>query len=331
MIHIKVKKIYIYICILFIFCISIYYEYEKLDLQLFSPKQYVYVLGDVIGIKAETSGVMVLNNEENIKYIDSIDQGDNILYIDGHKVNNSQQIYDILNKLKKDSVDVTFERNDKIITKSIKTKKQGESYKLGLWVRDKISGIGTMTCYNPEKKIFYAIGHPIYDSDIKKLLKIKQGYIYNSSNLKILKGSKQNVGKIKANFDYSKKVGNFKENSQYGIKGNLLTEHIYDKNKKLMQIGSYKKIKEGKAKIFFRDKDNSNRYYDILVKNIDIENKNFEIEIVDKDLIEYTGGIIQGMSGTPIIQDNRLIGSIGYVMNNNPKKGFGIFIEEIVK
>ncbi|MGM9534545.1 MAG: SpoIVB peptidase S55 domain-containing protein [Intestinibacter sp.] len=326
-----IRKVY---GVLFVFVLGIMlFNSNKLEaLNNFSNnKKYVYVLGDVIGIKANTDGVLVLGGENQVEYVDKLKKGDNILYINGEKVSSSQDIYDILNRLKADAVDITFERDDEFITRSIKTKKENGIYKLGFWVRDKISGVGTITCYDPEENLFYAIGHPICDIDTQKILKINQGDIYELSNLKISKGTQGKIGQIKGDFDLKNKIGSFDKNSDYGIEGVLSKDlSSIDKNK-ILQVADFNQIKLGGAKILFQSENGTVKYYDILIKNIDTKSKFMEINIVDEDLINYTGGIIQGMSGTPIIQNDKLIGSIAYVLKNNPKKGFGIFIGEMVK
>lgn len=330
MIYIKRRCLIVFVLV---FCVILLQSNKsEVMANFFQNKKYVYLLGDIVGIKADTDGVLVLENEENnIQYIDKLKEGDNIQYIENQKVNSSQDIYDILNKLKKDSVKITLERDGRIITKSIKTKKENGIYKLGFWVRDKVSGIGTMTCYDPEKNLFYAIGHPIYDIDTQKVLKIKKGNIAEISNLEIIKGSTNKIGEIKGDFDVENIIGNFHNNSDYGIEGNLNKNLPNASKNNMIEVATFNDIKLGKATILFKSPNNKIKSYDILINNIDKQSKILDIEIVDKDLLDYTGGIIQGMSGTPIVQNNKLIGSIAYVLKNNPKKGFGIFIGEMIK
>ena len=191
---------------------------ETFETQKISQKQYVYPLGNIVGIKAETEGALVIGFEENDKeYIGGLKIGDNIISIEGEKINNSKDITRIINKLKKDKVNVSFERENKIKNAKIKTKKdENNQYRLGLWIRDKISGIGTLTCYNPITNEFYAIGHGICDVDTEKLLNIKQGNIYNTSNIEIYKNNNRKIGQIKAIIDYEISVGNFFINSNNG-------------------------------------------------------------------------------------------------------------------
>ena len=329
---IYIKRIYLIVFILLFSIIILHNKKTEVVANFFESKKYVYVLGDIVGINAKTDGVLVLaNEEENIEYIDKLREGDNILYIEDTKINSSQDVYDILNKLKKNKVNIKLERNGKIITKSIKIKHENGIYKLGFWVRDKVSGIGTMTCYDPQKNLFYAIGHPIYDIDTKKQLKIKEGNISSISNLEIIKSNSGKVGYIKGDFDNKEIIGSFLENSNYGIEGNINQNLSYKYQKKKMEVARFKDIKLGKAEVLFQSDDNKVESYDILINNIDKQSKTLEIEIIDKDLIDYTGGIIQGMSGAPIVQNNKLIGSITYVLKNNPKKGFGTFIGAMIK
>lgn len=292
-----------------------------------NSKEYVYALGNIVGVKSYTKGVLVLENDTN----NDFKRGDNLLYIEGEKINNSKDIDRVLNKLKKTSVNIQIERNNEIITKIAKIKNQEGKYKLGLWVRDKASQIATLTFYNPNNKQIYAIGHPIYDTDTNEQLKIKEGFMCEIKNINIIKSSNFKIGQIKGNFNEINKIGIFKENSEYGISCNLIKNiDIIHQNKKL-QLASFKDIKKGKATILFQAKDKKIKAYDILIKDINKKNKILQLEITDKDLIDYTGGIVKGMSGAPIIQKNKLIGCITYVLKNNPKKGFGIFIEEMIK
>lgn len=319
-----IKRLYVFAFIFVI--IFLFLNFNRED------KKYVYVLGNVVGIKATTDGVLVLDYEEDdIEYTDKLKKGDRILYINDQKIKSSQNIYDILNKLKSDTVDITFERDGKIIKKSIKTKEKEGIYKLGLWVRDKISGIGTMTCYDFQSGLFYAVGHPICDFDIDKLLKINKGNIYNLSDIKISKANDDKIGEIKGNFESKNEIGYFSKNFDYGIEGDLREDLFHIDENRILEIASFDEIKSGKADILFELEKNKASYYDIYIGNIDQKTQSFEIEIIDKNLINYTGGIIKGMSGSPIIQNGKIIGAVTHVLSNKPTKGYGISIENMMK
>lgn len=328
------------ISIFFIFVLLIFYNIivinqknkdvvETLQDKNILTKQYVYPLGNIVGIKADTNGALVIGFEENdIEYIGGLKIGDNIVSIEEEKINNSKDIVNALSKLCSDKVEITFERNNKIGKCEVKTKKEDNKYRLGLWVRDKISGIGTLTCYNPITNEFYAIGHGICDMDTNKLLNIKEGNIYNTSNIDIYKNNKNNVGQIKAIVDYNDTVGKFSINSNNGIKGNF---YDYTYNLPLIEIGKKDNVKTGTAYILFQSEKGNVESYKIKIEKILKEENNMLIKVVDDKLIDYTGGIVKGMSGAPIIQNNKLIGSLTYVFKHNPKKGYGIFIDEMLK
>lgn len=325
-----------FIFALLIFCSVLLKQKDNNVLEVFqnkniSNKQYVYPLGNIVGIKGDTDGALVIGFEEDdIEYIGGLKIGDNIISIEGEKINNYKDIANILNKLRSDEVEIMFERNNKFKKCKIKTKKENHRYKLGLWVRDKISGIGTLTCYNPITNEFYAIGHGICDMDTEKLLNIKEGNIYNTSNISIYKNNEKNIGQINAIIDYSNSVGKFSINSNNGIKGNFYN-YNYKFNLPLIEIGKKNDVKIGSAYVLFQSKEGNVESYEIKIEKIIKEDNNMLIKVVDDKLIDYTGGIVKGMSGAPIIQNNKLIGSLTYVFKHNPKKGYGIFIDEMLK
>ncbi len=338
--NIKNKKIVIIISVMSLLLLSIKIlngNYKELSTQVMvnnkeDKTKYVYPLGKVVGVKATTDGVLVVGYEEdNVEYIGGIQKGDNIVKLNGKKINNEQDVTNILNQLEKEYVDITFERNGKYSTKTIKTKKHGKA-KLGLWVRDKISGVGTVTFYDPENSKFKAIGHAITDVDTNEFLKIKQGNIYNPISVEITKANDSKVGHIKGDFKTEKPIGNFNNNSNFGISGNMTGE--INKNMQLVEVGKKENVNIGKASIIFEDENRNPTSYDIEIDSFVNDKKNDRnmiIQVVDEDLINYTGGIIQGMSGAPIIQNNKIVGAITHVFKDNPKKGYGIFIDEMVE
>lgn len=315
---------------LFIILFSITNIVKTMD----KEKKYLIPLGNLVCIRANTDGVLVLGNENDVGYIDGINQGDNIISIEGKKVDSSKDVKKIINDNKeKKYVKVLIEREGKELEKEVKVNRINDEYRLGLWIRDKISGIGTMTFYDPKNKTFAALGHAMKDTDTDELIKIKSGNVYKSYDIKVEKGSCGKVGSIKSNFDVDIQIGNFTKNNKFGINGNLSEYDTGVKYKKL-EIGGKKSIKHGTAVILFQNKDGIIREYDIFINKINKKNKedgkDMMIEVVDDELINYTGGIIQGMSGAPIIQDNKIIGAVTHVFVDNPKIGYGIFIDKMI-
>lgn len=330
------NKLYFYVALLcFILSLNIILI-ENSPLEVFNEKAnktYVYPLGNIIGVRANTDGVLIVGYEkDDTDYIGGLQRGDNITKVNNLKISNSQDITNIINKTDKDEIKVTFERNGKYQTENIKLKQINGQYRLGIWVRDKISGIGTATFYDPNLKQFKAIGHAITDVDTNELLKIKVGNIYKPINLEIIKASDNNHGKIKGEFNTKNSIGSFQNNSKFGISGKLDSEK-YDAVQ-LIEVANSNEVELGQAMILFEDANGNVKSYDIMIKNIVQDGKsekNMIIEVTDKNLIEYTGGIIQGMSGAPIIQNNKIIGAITHVFKNNPKKGYGVFINEMLE
>lgn len=305
-------------------------------------QKYVYPLGKIIGIKADTDGVLVLGYEdEDTEYVGGIKVGDNIVEINKKRIKDSKDVVDLLKGLDKSSksVEVKYERNKKFETDEVKLKKTKDGFRLGLWVRDKISGVGTMTFYDPNSDSIGAIGHAIKDFDTDELLKIRDGRIYIPEKINIIKSTDKDIGYIKGDYQNSDAVGKFTNNSDIGINGKFLekkeNKSVLDANEmQLMEVANINEVKKGKACILFEDKNKNITTFEIKIEDIVTcrgNNKEIVLEVVDKNLIDYTGGIIQGMSGAPIIQNDKLIGAVTHVSKDNPIKGYGILINEMIK
>lgn len=290
--------------------------------------KYVYPLGEVVNIKAETSGVLVIGyDEENVKYTNGIQIGDTICKINDIEIENVEQIPLILQESKNNRVSVLVDRDGSLITYDLELKKYNSEYKLGVWIRDKISGIGTLTYYDPNSTKFGAIGHAITDTDTNELLKLKNGKIYIPYTYSIQKGGNGKVGQIVSNITTQNEVGEFINNENFGITGNI---NLKKDDRQLIQVGNFNEIEIGEAYIIFEDINRNIRTYDIVIEDIDYENSQIKIKVIDEELIEYTGGIIRGMSGAPICQKNKLIGAISYVSVKDSTLGYGVFIEKMI-
>lgn len=260
--------------------------------------------------------------------------GDSIIAINEEKIKSAQHVVEILNKIKDEEISITISRNNKeLVVQSVPVKCiQDNSYRLGIWVRDKTTGIGTLTYINPENNYFAALGHGIADKDTGKLLDVEQGLIMNSKVGDIEQGKKGIPGEIKGVFYKSNEVlGSININNRFGIYG-LLKDNFLEENKlKPVSIGFKEEVQEGKAHILTTLDNNVIEKFDIEILKLQSQNKESQksivLKITDEKLLNKTGGIVQGMSGSPIIQNGKLIGAVTHVFVNDPTKGYGIYIE----
>ena len=202
------------------------------------------------------------------------------------------------------------------------------TYKSGLYVKDKIVGVGTLTYYNPSNQTYGALGHEIMDTDLKRIAEIHDGSMYPSSVTSITKAQESIAGEKHATIDFSKEIGDIVKNTNIGIYG-----HYYDQSSQnlKMEWANKEEIQEGPATIYTVIDGSTIESFDITITKVNAQQqqsvKGIEFEIVDKNLLSKTNGIIQGMSGSPIIQNNKIIGAVTHVITSKPSNGYGVFIE----
>lgn len=307
-------------------------------------KNMVIPGGMAIGIYMETDGVLVLDTD-SITCVDGqkyepakniVKAGDYILGINGENITKKKELVQAVNQLKTPQVVLKIRRDMETIDVKIKCVEVKEnSYKLGLWVKDSIQGLGTVT-YLKADGTFGALGHGIHDTDTEDLLEIKKGSVYETSIIGIQKGQRGTPGGLEGIIIYNKhnKIGVISNNTENGIYGKMTEMEQVLKNQEPLEICEKKDIKLGKATIRSTI-EGEIKEYDILIKNIDSYtanvNKGIIIEITDKELLAQTGGIVQGMSGSPIIQNGKIVGAVTHVLVNDPTRGYGIFIEEMLE
>ncbi len=299
--------------------------------------------GNSIGVSLNTKGVLVVavtdiigidGKNYNPARTAGIKAGDSIIDINGEKVKNAEHVVQLLNDLKDSSIKITIERNGANFVTSVTPVQslQDNCYRLGIWVRDKTAGIGTLTFYDKENKNFGALGHGITDIDTGKLLNVENGKIMGAKIANIEQGKKGEPGEIKGIFYETKNtVGDIKENTNFGIYGVLNDEFIKNDKVEALPIGFRDEVKEGKAYILTTINDNKIQKYEIEIlkkqQQFSPESKSMVIKVTDEKLLNKTGGIVQGMSGSPIIQDDKIIGAVTHVFVNDPTKGYGLYIE----
>ena len=310
------------------------------------PRTTVIPIGSVAGLKLYTSGVLVVGMSE-IEGIDSriyrpyentgIEEGDTIIEINENIINSTEDLINNVNKSNGNEVNIKYLHDKETKQCSIMpVKTNNNEYKLGLWVRDSAAGVGTVTFYEPDTKSFGALGHGITDIDTGELIKIASGEFVTTRILNITKGEKGKPGKIQGTVENQKNIGNIYKNTKFGIYGkvdNISSLNINSSKK--MEVALRDEIKLGKAKILCSLDNHDVEEYEIEIEKIykenNYDNKSMQIKVTDSRLLEKTGGIIQGMSGCPIIQNDKFIGAVTHVMVNNPEQGYGVFGDIMIK
>ena len=298
--------------------------------------------GIPIGVRVSSDGVIVVgyseieinnNKEESPGKLGGLEIGDIILKINDIEVYNASDLLKIIKESDNGLLKMDILRHNQNLTKTIQCKKEDdEDYKIGLWVRDSTAGVGTMTFYDPLSSKFGALGHPITDCDTNEPFLIKKGDILDSSIISVRKGEKGSPGELRGVFvNEDNPCGNIEKNTQSGIYGKIENNNTLNQKCTLIPVGFKNEITIGKAKIVTTIDENGPQEYDIEIEKLMDQNapdsKSMVIKITDEKLLGKTGGIVQGMSGSPIIQNGKLIGAVTHVLVNKPDTGYGIYIE----
>ncbi len=292
---------------------------------------YLIAGGENIGIQLQMDGVFVIGSYE----IDGVNPseeaglkiGDKIIRIDGQSVSSMNDITSFLSKNREETIQIGYMRNEKEMTTLLTLK----NHKTGLYLKDTISGIGTLTFIDPNTKLFGALGHEIVDSTSGKLVESHAGIIFPSTIRGIKKSGNGVPGEKNASFQPSTLLGSISENTNKGIFG------VYDREVRednLYKVANIEDIKVGDAKIRTVIEGDTVEEFDIEIKkirNTKDNTKNIVFQITDQELLEKTGGIIQGMSGSPIIQGEYIVGAVTHVVVDDPKKGYGILITNMLE
>lgn len=305
-----------------------------------TKRQYVVLGGDVFGIKLYTDGVIVVGTdtiETNIGNVCPAEKaglkiGDVILFLNETKINSTKQLTTLLQENKGNNAKLTVKRNGKNIDlnfASVKEKTTGK-YKAGLWVRDSTAGIGTVTFYNTSNNSFGGLGHAICDIDTGDIMPMRKGDMAEAYVNGLYKSQNGCVGEL-CGVLTGKTLGTLCVNDETGIYGYT----YFGAQGEQLPVAVKQEVEEGYAQIYCTVDKNPPQYYDVKIvkvySNSSSVNKDLVIEVTDKDLISKTGGILQGMSGTPIIQNGMLVGAITHVFVNNPKQGYGIYAERMLE
>lgn len=310
------------------------------------PRKRVIPVGTIAGVKLYTSGILVVGMSE-IEGIDNkkhkpyentgIEEGDTIISINSNKINSTEELIETVNKSEGKDLSIEYLHDQKTTTCSITPiQTNNNQYKIGLWVRDSAAGVGTVTFYDKSNKTFGALGHGITDIDTEELINIETGEFVKTRILNVIKGESGKPGKIQGTIDNQNNIGTISKNTKFGIYGNLqnLSAINIDYSKE-MDVALREEIKTGKATILCSLDSENPKEYEIEIEKIypenNYDNKSMKIKVTDEELLNKTGGIIQGMSGSPIIQNGKFVGAVTHVLVNNPKEGYAVFGDMMLK
>lgn len=295
----------------------------------------VIPLGNLVGLKLYTKGVLVVGmneikgeDEKRYKpYEDAgIEQGDSIIEINDKEVNTTEELVTCVSECKGNNINMKYIKEGKILETQIKPVKTSKNtYKIGLWVRDAAAGVGTFTFYDPSSNSFAALGHGIQDIDTQELVNISNGEFVTAEIVNIEKGKKDNPGKIEGTIDENSAIGTIYSNTEYGVYGTYNKDNSLNINpNNVVEVATRKEIKTGKASIICTLENGKQEEYEVEIEKVYLNNyennKSMVVKIADEKLIQKTGGIIQGMSGAPILQNGKLIGALTHVLVSNPEK-----------
>jgi len=296
--------------------------------------------GTPFGIKMFTDGVVIVglaDIQTNSASINPATQaglkvGDVITAIDGHTVETNSEVAEAVESSGGKQMSFSIRRDGSIFTAQLQPVKSetDDLYKAGLWVRDSTAGIGTLTFYEPSAKLFAGLGHGICDSDTGELMPLLNGDIVPVTINGITKGLQGKPGELRGYFSDDNAMGSLAANVTNGVYGILKSAP----KGTALKVAMKQEVKTGAAKILTTIDGGPPQYYNVDIEKIDyrdnVLSKNLVLHITDSKLITQTGGIVQGMSGSPIIQNNMLVGAVTHVFVNDPTRGYGIFAENML-
>ncbi len=297
--------------------------------------------GQSIGVSINNGGITVVDTtdfqgEDGKKHSPAkecgIEKGDVIVAVNDEKIMSSKEFSDTVNGCDNEKVKIAFIRNGEeklAVINAVKSADDGK-YRLGLWVNDGINGLGTLTFINPKSGDFGALGHGVKDGETGKIANGK-GSICFANITDVNKSTSKEIGEVIGYFS-SSEIGKVKENTEFGIFGTFKGD-LNKLNGKVVETASREEIKKGAAHIVCCVDNEKTEKFSVDIEKIYVNsknNRNMVIRITDEKLLERTGGIVQGMSGSPIIQNGKLVGAVTHVFVNDPTRGYGIFIENML-
>lgn len=315
---------------------------QAADMSAAPVSQKLIPLGRTTGIKLFSEGTMVVGFEEvgsNATQSPAkqagLQCGDIILAVNDMEIDSNEALVEALSGLSSGEADVTYKREGEEQTCAVSAvyDDQAQTWRLGAWVRDSMAGIGTITYVDPQNGVFGALGHGVCDVDTGTLMPFEDGSLMPSTVIGVKKGQEGTPGELTGSFDMTCDQGTLYYNTGSGIYGQLDNDDLYE-GQEALPIVQKSEIKTGKATILANVEGEETEAYEVNILRVYPENddsmRDMMIEVTDQKLLEKTGGIVQGMSGSPIIQDGKLVGAVTHVLINDPTRGYGISIERMI-
>lgn len=294
-------------------------------------EKQVLLGGKPFGLKLFTNGVIVIDIDENDSAAQNAGIKINDIIVKAHQttIENNEQLKSIIENSNGNDIKLEVNRNNKVINLTLTPQKNNQNeYVAGMWIRDSTAGIGTITYYNPKDKSFGALGHGICDKDTGMLMPLKNGEITLANISHVTKANDGVVGGLNGYFD-DQKIGSITINNGFGIYGN----YDYADSTQSISVAKDDEIKSGDAYIYSTISGDTPKKYKVKISKLNFgknNGQNMIVTVTDEQLLEKTGGIIQGMSGSPIIQNKKLVGALTHVFVNSPEKGYGISISNML-
>lgn len=316
---------------------------KQIKVQVVEPTD-IYVSGNTVGVYMETQGVLIIDSgeitgEDGLSYEPArnlVQPGDYIVAMNQERVGNKRDLIHKIQSCGGDSVDLSLLRRGEEIHMALNpVMDEAGDYKLGIWVRDNTQGIGTLT-YMDQNGDFGALGHGISDVDTGELMQICSGDLYKAQIIGIHKGTKGSPGELSGliRYDHSNIIGTISQNGENGIYGSLDPEYVENLTLQPMEVGYKQEMELGEASILC-SVDGEVDEYQVEIVSIDMNhpdtNKSFVLKVTDRRLLEKTGGIVQGMSGSPVLQNGKAVGAVTHVFVQDSTSGYGIFIENMLR
>ena len=287
-------------------------------------------LGNAVGIKLFADGALVISVNDAESHLKS---GDLLLRVNGEKIRSTEFLQDYLQENAAAPVTLTLRRDDRIYTCSVTSKRDDTGmYRIGAWVRDSMAGIGTMTYYDPATGQYGALGHGITDIDTAALMSLSDGSIMDTAIKAVKRGAAGDPGELRGDFTVQRDVGTLTANTAGGVFGILEDPGFVAEDAAALPIASAAEIKTGPATILTTVSGDTPRAYQVEILRLfpGSDTRNMLLQVTDDALLSTTGGIVQGMSGSPILQNGHLVGAVTHVLVDDPTRGYGIFMENMM-